>query len=88
VSEGPPPQDDRSSERSLIFTPAGTFKVDGSVQDTIRRLATEEWPMFTLSDSQEALAIRSSEVAAVQHLRSMKGTLGFRHDSPGTGFRN
>lgn len=65
-------------DRSLIFTPAGSFKVEGSVHETLRRLAAEEWPMFTLSDSHEQLIVRSTEVAAVQHLRGLKGTLGFR----------
>lgn len=69
---------DDSVERSLIFTPAGSFKVEGSVHETLRRLAAEEWPMFTLSESHEQLVVRSAEVAAVQHLRGLRGNLGFR----------
>jgi len=65
-------------ERSLIFTPSGSFKVDGSVHETLRRLAAEEWPMFTLSDNREVLLVRSSEVAAVQNLSGARGKLGFR----------
>lgn len=69
---------DDAVEQSLIFTRAGSFKVDSSVHETLKRLAAEEWPMFTLSDTHEPLVVRSSEVAAIQHLRGLRGKVGFR----------
>jgi hypothetical protein len=71
-------QDTAAVENSMIFTTAGSFKIEGTVHDTVRRLAGEEWPTFTLADSHEPLVIRSSEVAAVQQLRGARGTVGFR----------
>jgi len=62
----------------LIFTPGGSFKVAGSVHDALRKLAAEEWPMFSLADGGDQLVIRSSEVAAIQHVRGLRGALGFR----------
>lgn len=67
-----------NGEASLIFTPSGSFKVEGTIHDTVRRLAAEEWPMFTLSDGGDGLVVRSSEVVAVQHVPGSRGRLGFR----------
>jgi len=69
---------DGGRDRSLLFTAAGSFKVEGSVHETVRRLAAEEWPVFTLSDNQEGLVVRSSEVIAVQNVNEGHGPVGFR----------
>jgi hypothetical protein len=73
-----PRPDTVSSDRSLILTPAGSFTVEGSVQETVSRLASEEWPVFSTADVGETLMVRSSEVVAVKHVSAAKGTLGFR----------
>jgi RecJ-like exonuclease len=66
------------SEQSIIFTSAGTFKVLGSAHDILKRLAAEEWPVFTLADGREQVVIRSSDVAAIQNVRGPRGALGFK----------
>jgi hypothetical protein len=78
ASDDTSPSKEETVESSLIFTPAGSFKVDGSVHETLRRLAAEEWPVFTLTDNQQSLAVRSAKVAAIQHVREPRGKLGFR----------
>lgn len=77
---GSPAHTDMESgrERSVIFTPSGSFKVDGSVNETLKRLVAEEWPVFTLSDNREVLVVRSSEVTAVQNVPGSRGRLGFQ----------
>ena len=72
------PESGAIAEQCLIFTPAGSFKVDGSVHDVQARLAAEEWPLFALSESRETLLLRSSEVSAVQSLGGNRRQLGFR----------
>lgn len=62
---------------SLVFTTAGSFRIEGSMHETLKRLATEEWPTFTLVESGVPLVIRSAEVAAVQHVKQSRGRLGF-----------
>ena len=42
----------------MLFTPAGSFKVEGSLHETIKRLTAEEWPMFVLADTQDQLIVR------------------------------
>jgi len=72
---------DRSEEQtttSVIFTTAGSFRVDGSVHETLKRLATEEWPMFVLADSREQLVVRSAEVSAVQNHKPARRATGFQ----------
>lgn len=72
------PETDRE-EFSLVFTKAGSFKIKGTVQETLTRIAEEEWPSFVLADGeQQQVAIRSSDVAAVQRLRGLRGMLGFK----------
>ncbi len=78
-----PDRDESQIECSLVFTRAGSFKVTGAVRDALGKLAAEEWPVFTLADNDEQIVIRSSEVAAIQHIRGSKGRLGFtRVDLP------
>ncbi|HEV3309926.1 MAG TPA: hypothetical protein VG815_05375 [Chloroflexota bacterium] len=67
-----------SSEHSVIHTRAGSFKVEGSAQEILRRIAAEEWPAFTLADSDEPVIVRSSTICAVQDLRSQRTRVGFR----------
>jgi hypothetical protein len=72
------PETDRE-EFSLVFTKAGSFKIKGTVQDTLARIAEEEWPSFSLADGeQQQVAVRSSDVAAVQRVRGLRGLLGFK----------
>lgn len=66
------------AERSVIHTRAGAFKVEGSAQEILRRIAAEEWPAFTLADSDEPVIVRSSAICAVQDLRSQRTRVGFR----------
>lgn len=65
------------SQRALVVTRGGSFRVSGSMHDTLHRLAAEEWPLFTLADNDESIVIRSSEVIAVQNVSASKGRLGF-----------
>ncbi len=72
-------QEADKEEFSLVFTKAGSFKIRGTVQETLTRISTEEWPSFSLADGeQQQVVIRSSEVAAVQRLSGLRGSLGFR----------
>lgn len=70
---------DAREEFSLVFTKAGSFKVAGTVQETLSRIADDEWPSFLLADGEEQqVVIRSADVVAIQRLRGFRGSLGFR----------
>lgn len=67
----------KQSDQSIIFTPAGTFTVQGSCHDTLRRLAADEWPTFTLHPGEEQVFVRSSDVVAIQSAKGPRGGMGF-----------
>jgi hypothetical protein len=70
-------QDSAKSEGSIVVTSGGAFKVEGSPQETLRRLAAEDWVQFTLAGQKELVFVRSSEVVAVQSAAGTRGRLGF-----------
>ena len=68
-----------TEEFVLLFTAAGSFKVRATVEETLSRVAAEEWPSFALADGEEQqVVVRSAEVVAVQRIRGVRGSLGFR----------
>ncbi len=63
---------------TLIFTLGGGFGVRGTIRDVAQRLASEEWPIFELSESGDSIIIRSSQVVALRGgTKSRRGSMGF-----------
>lgn len=64
----------------LVFTTGGGFVVRGGVSDVMQKFSAEEWPMFELAETGDAVMIRSAQVVAVRGgSRARKGTIGFTH---------
>jgi ApbE superfamily uncharacterized protein (UPF0280 family) len=61
-----------------IFTVGGGFSVKGTVEEVTKRLSSDEWAAFTLSESGGDVIIRSAQVVALRGGTSQKrGSIGF-----------
>lgn len=63
----------------LVLTLGGGFLVRGSVHDIAQKLAAEEWPSFELTESEDKVIIRSSQVVALRggSNKTRRGHIGF-----------
>jgi hypothetical protein len=63
----------------LIFAVSGGFLVKGTILETAKKLAAEEWPSFELAESGDTIIIRSSQVVAVRGgtKTTRRGHIGF-----------
>jgi hypothetical protein len=71
-------ENDPTAGEVTLFTTGGNFMVKGSPADAIKKLASEDWPVFELAESGDSVIIRSSQVVAVRGgMKARRGMIGF-----------